>query len=163
MMIIMVIINQGFFLHLYEPTVTWKRHQDLLSHGPLLPFLPLFFLSSSSHWQAWTLGPAERTMHYPAITTSIYITPSITITLLPSTSLYSACLPKVEFSWNCPIFPGGIMLPMQMAKSPTSNVCDIEKQHHHFFDTHRKKTCKTKRATTSCCLRPGTLLFFLQW
>lgn len=83
-------------------------------------------------------------MHYPAIATSIYITPSITITLLSSTSFYSARFTKVEFSWSCPIFPGGIMLPMQMARSQRHSLGDSEKVTSSFFLTCTETTCKTK-------------------
>ncbi|KAI4824595.1 hypothetical protein KUCAC02_013095, partial [Chaenocephalus aceratus] len=69
-----------------EPTVTWKRHPDLFSlcsppsSLSLPPSPPPFLLVSLT---GLNLGPAERVMHYPAITTSIYITPSITITYSP--------------------------------------------------------------------------------
>lgn len=73
--------------------------------------------------------------------------------LLSSTSFYSARLTEVEFSWSCPIFPIGIMLPMQMARSQRLSLGDSEKLTSSFFLTHTGTTCKTKVAT-SCCLRP---------
>lgn len=82
--------------------MTWKRHPDLFSPAPLLPPSPppLFLVSLTG----LNLGPAERAMHYPAITISIYITPSITITYSPPPAFPPPASPKWSFLKAAPYF-----------------------------------------------------------
>lgn len=137
--------------------MTWKRHPDLLFHG--LPSFLSFSLSCSS--SSFLLRLTDRTEPRPgrkshALSCHHHFYLYHTVHhyhLLSSTSFYSARLTEVEFSWSCPIFPGGIMLPMQMARSQRRSLGDSEKLTSSFFLTCTETTCKTKVAT-SCCLRP---------
>lgn len=108
MIIIMIIINQGLFRT--SRSQRWPGKDTQTSFPPFflslspslsLPSPPPFFLVSLT---GLNLGPAERAMHYPAITTSIYITPSITITYSPPPAFTPPASPKWSFLEAAPYF-----------------------------------------------------------
>lgn len=122
----MIIINQGLLLHLQEPTVTWKRHPDLFS-SVLLPLLFLVSLTGLS------LGLGQRAMHYPAITTSIYNPPSITITYSPPPAVAPPASLKWSFGKAAPLF----LLEQGCLCKWLDVLVTVRNEHHHFFDTDR--------------------------
>lgn len=130
MMMIMIIINQGLFLHLQEPTVTWKRHPALFS-SVLFPLLFLVSLTGLNR------GLGQRAMHYPAITTSIYNPPSITIAYSPPPAFAPPASLKWSFRKAAPLFllKQGCLCKWLYVKAAA--LVTVRNEHHHFFDIDR--------------------------
>lgn len=151
-MIIMIIINQGFFLHLHEPPVTWKRHPDLLSSVPF-PLPPHFFLVSLT---GLNHGLGQRAMHYPAITTSIYSTPSITITYSPPPAFPLPASLKWSFRKAAPLFlvEQGCLCKWLGVKGAA--LVTVRNEHHHFLDIDGDNV--QNKSLFSPCLRPARVL-----
>lgn len=114
--------------------MTWKRHLALfpsLLFPLLLPSSSLVSLTGLHH------GPAQRAMHYPAITTSIYNTPSITITYSPPPAFPLPASLKWSFRKAAPLFLVEQGCPCKWLEVKGAALVTVRNEHHHFLDIDR--------------------------
>lgn len=94
-------------------------------------------------------------MHYPAITTSIYNTPSITITYSPPPAFPLPASLKWSFRKAAPLFlvEQGCLCKWLEVKGAA--LVTVRNEHHHFFRRRQRQRPKLKPACPPACGRPG--------